>query len=162
GAGPRSTRNLCPSATAGGEATMRIPAKRLLLAGIIMLCSEFSYRDTATENALARLNAAWASSQSVDARLSAIRGELSSALPAPLGLIADSGRHQVPHFDGAVLHAAAGKPNIIRFVIDDLDLNTFNEALAAGYLPFIKTYFMDRGVVFDNSFVPISACCPDR
>src|SRR5262249_30234549 len=50
----------------------------------------------------------------------------------------------------------------IRFVTDDLDLNTFNEALAAGYLPFIKKYLVDPGVVFDNSFVPISACCPDR
>ena len=63
-----------------------------------------------------------------------------------------------PH---AIVHAA-GRPNIIVVMTDDLETGTFNTMLASGLLPNIKSRLVDKGFTFDNSFVTDSLCCPSR
>lgn len=58
--------------------------------------------------------------------------------------------------------ATAEKPNILVFMIDDLDEATFNAMLDMGLLPNIKGQLIDKGMRFTNSFVSDSACCPSR
>jgi arylsulfatase A-like enzyme len=57
---------------------------------------------------------------------------------------------------------AAQPLNVVQILTDDLDVNTLNDALAAGLLPAIRQRLVEEGVVFDNSFVPLPQCCPDR
>ena len=54
------------------------------------------------------------------------------------------------------------KSNVIVIMADDLDEASFNQLLAAGKLPNIKQYLIDKGVRFTNSFVNESICCPSR
>lgn len=55
-----------------------------------------------------------------------------------------------------------GTPNILIFLIDDLDSTTFDQMLAANQLPNIKSRIVDRSVHFSNTFVPGSICSPSR
>ena len=54
------------------------------------------------------------------------------------------------------------RPNIVTFLIDDLDTNLFEKLISDGYLPNIKNYIKDPGTTFTNSFVSVSLCCPSR
>jgi N-acetylglucosamine-6-sulfatase len=51
---------------------------------------------------------------------------------------------------------AAGRPNIIFILTDDLD------AASTSKVPSIKAYMADEGKTFDNAFVTYSLCCPSR
>lgn len=61
-----------------------------------------------------------------------------------------------------VIAAAAGKPDIVVLMTDDLDETTFDDALNIGFLPNIATDFVAGGMSFDESFVTDSLCCPSR
>lgn len=58
--------------------------------------------------------------------------------------------------------ADPGTPNILLFVLDDGDVDTFQRLLDAGKLPNIKSKIVDSGVNFQNTFVPCSICSPSR
>lgn len=64
--------------------------------------------------------------------------------------------------DGLGLGTTVAKPNIIVFMADDLDMNTYQTALNLKLLPNIKTHVIDRGVTFSDNFVTNSLCCPSR
>ena len=51
---------------------------------------------------------------------------------------------------------AAGRPNIIFVLTDDLD------AASVSKVPSLKAYMTDEGMTFDNAFVTYSLCCPSR
>jgi N-acetylglucosamine-6-sulfatase len=53
-------------------------------------------------------------------------------------------------------------PNIVVFMLDDLDQATFDQLLAGGKLPNIEHYLVDHGTTFNEAFVTDSACCPSR
>ena len=53
-------------------------------------------------------------------------------------------------------------PNVLVFLLDDLDEDTFNQMLGEGLLPNVQRHLLDRGVRFRNSFVSDAACCPSR
>ena len=52
-------------------------------------------------------------------------------------------------------------PNIVVIMADDLDETTLRDAESRGWLPHIAE-LRARGTTFDNSFVPLSLCCPSR
>ena len=58
--------------------------------------------------------------------------------------------------------ANCDKPNVLVFMVDDLDQKTFDVALANNLLPNIKKHLIDRGVTFNRSYVTDSLCCPSR
>lgn len=58
--------------------------------------------------------------------------------------------------------AASARNNVLVFMMDDLDEDSFNQLLNAGKLPNIKQYIVDKGVRFTNSFVTESICCSSR
>src|SRR5215211_5330475 len=51
---------------------------------------------------------------------------------------------------------AAGRPNIIFVLTDDLD------AASISKVPSLEAYMADEGTTFDNAFVTNSLCCPSR
>jgi N-acetylglucosamine-6-sulfatase len=51
---------------------------------------------------------------------------------------------------------AAGRPNIIFVLTDDLD------AASISKVPSLEAYMADEGKTFDNAFVTYSLCCPSR
>ena len=53
-------------------------------------------------------------------------------------------------------------PNVLLFVIDALDVETWQRLVAAGKLPNIKSKIIDGSVNFTNAFVPTSICSPSR
>ncbi len=58
--------------------------------------------------------------------------------------------------------AASPKPNVITFLLDDLDMDSFNALVAQGKLPNINKSFIKGGVRFENSFVANAVCAPSR
>ncbi|MEO8663457.1 MAG: sulfatase [Bryobacteraceae bacterium] len=58
--------------------------------------------------------------------------------------------------------AGTAKPNIILVMADDLDVNSMNAAVAAGFMPNVKKYLIDSGTTFTNFFASDSFCCPSR
>ena len=57
---------------------------------------------------------------------------------------------------------AAGKPNVLVILLDDLDYKTFDNMILAGQLPQIKSNLYDQGMNFTNAYVTNSLCCPSR
>jgi arylsulfatase A-like enzyme len=53
-------------------------------------------------------------------------------------------------------------PNILLFVVDDLDADTLQRMLDANQLPNIKSRIVDGAVNFQNTYVPTSICSPSR
>lgn len=53
-------------------------------------------------------------------------------------------------------------PNVVMFVIDDLDVDTLQKLLDADLLPNIKNRVVNGGVNFSNAYVPSSICSPSR
>jgi arylsulfatase A-like enzyme len=53
-------------------------------------------------------------------------------------------------------------PNIVVVMVDDLDVTALNNAVAAGFMPNLKKYVIDRGVTFNQSYVADALCCPSR
>jgi N-acetylglucosamine-6-sulfatase len=51
---------------------------------------------------------------------------------------------------------AAGRPNIIFILTDDLD------AASISKVPSLQAYMANEGMTFDNAFVTYSLCCPSR
>jgi N-acetylglucosamine-6-sulfatase len=51
---------------------------------------------------------------------------------------------------------AAGRPNIVLILTDDLDVASVSK------IPALKEDMADEGVTFDNAFVTESVCCPSR
>lgn len=77
---------------------------------------------------------------------------------AVLGLLSlASKKHEVTQ-----VAQGAAKPNVIQILADDLDVETFQAMLDAGYLPNIKARLVNQGTTFDNSFVSDALCCPSR
>src|SRR5215213_6479107 len=57
---------------------------------------------------------------------------------------------------------AAGKPNVLLILLDDLDYKTFDNMILAGQLPQIKSNLYDQGMNFTHAYVTNSLCCPSR
>ena len=55
-----------------------------------------------------------------------------------------------------------GKPNIVVFMIDDLDLPTLQTLLASGLMPNLKSYFVDVGVAFPETYAVAGLGGPSR
>jgi arylsulfatase A-like enzyme len=53
-------------------------------------------------------------------------------------------------------HAAAGKPNILFVLTDDLDLGEIAQ------MPTLQSKLVKQGVSFNDYFVSVSLCCPSR
>jgi len=51
---------------------------------------------------------------------------------------------------------AAGRPNIVFILTDDLDVASVSK------VPSLKGYMADKGLTFDHAFVTYSLCCPSR
>jgi len=58
--------------------------------------------------------------------------------------------------------AAAGRPNVILLMVDDLDAASLDAAVAAGYMPNFVEQVLGPGTTFTESFVTLSLCCPSR
>lgn len=56
----------------------------------------------------------------------------------------------------------AALPNVVMITVDDLDVDSFNAAVAANMMPNVKQALIDKGYTFANSFVVDSLCCPSR
>ena len=55
------------------------------------------------------------------------------------------------------------KPNIIVIMADDLDVNSLDAVLSVpGLMKNFKTYFINQGIKFKESFVTNALCCPSR
>ncbi len=54
------------------------------------------------------------------------------------------------------------RPNLIVVMVDDLDSESLQTALAQGLMPNLKTWVADAGTTFSNSFVTFPLCCPSR
>ena len=65
-------------------------------------------------------------------------------------------------FTATKVDAQIVRPNVVTFLIDDLDVNLFNKLVSDGYMPNVKNYILDPGTSFTNSFVSVSLCCPSR
>jgi arylsulfatase A-like enzyme len=57
---------------------------------------------------------------------------------------------------------AAGRPNVLLILLDDLDYKTFDNLILAGQLPQIKANLYDQGMNFTRAYVTNSLCCPSR
>ena len=55
-----------------------------------------------------------------------------------------------------------GKPDIVVFMIDDLDLPTLQTLLATGLMPNVKSYFVDVGVAFPETYAVAGLGGPSR
>ena len=67
---------------------------------------------------------------------------------------------QVGSFEARAQSAEA--PNLIVVMADDLSSNLMDDLLETGYAPNIQQYLIDEGILFENSFVTNSLCCPSR
>lgn len=56
----------------------------------------------------------------------------------------------------------AATPNILFFILDDLDARTMQVMLDANMLPNIRSKIVEGGVDFQNTYVPCSICSPSR
>jgi arylsulfatase A-like enzyme len=68
---------------------------------------------------------------------------------------------------GLVLANGAGvedvtRPDVVVLMADDLDVPTFETALALDLLPTLRSEMVDGGMSFDSSFVTDALCCPSR
>lgn len=55
-----------------------------------------------------------------------------------------------------------GRPNVVTFLLDDLDLESLNSLLAQGLLPNIQSHLINRGLRFDNHYATNPICAPSR
>jgi N-acetylglucosamine-6-sulfatase len=60
------------------------------------------------------------------------------------------------------LHGQSAKPNIVVFMIDDLDMPTMQVLLSKGLMPNLKSYFVDVGVAFPQTFAVAGLGGPSR
>ncbi|MEO5560065.1 MAG: sulfatase [Dokdonella sp.] len=58
--------------------------------------------------------------------------------------------------------AGTTRPDIVVLMTDDLDVDTFDTALALGLLPALQSALVEGGTRFDSSFVTDALCCPSR
>lgn len=58
--------------------------------------------------------------------------------------------------------SASAQSSVIVVMVDDLDVNTTQEMLAAGLLPNLKARMIDPGVTFTQYVVTDPRCCPSR
>lgn len=63
---------------------------------------------------------------------------------------------------GGGASGAGNRPNILVFLIDDLDAPTTQTMLASNLLPNIKSRIVDGACTFQNAYVPCSICSPSR
>lgn len=69
----------------------------------------------------------------------------------------------MPWADGDTrLRAQTGKPNVVVFMIDDLDMPTLQTLLSKGLMPNLKSYFVDVGVSFPQTFAVSGVGGPSR
>lgn len=54
------------------------------------------------------------------------------------------------------------RPNIIVIMADDLDVGSVQRMIDLGLMPNLRQHLIDEGIVFTNSFVTNSLCCPSR
>ena len=54
------------------------------------------------------------------------------------------------------------RPNILVFMVDDLDVGSLRAMTDAGFMPNLKRHIIDKGMSFTESFVTNSICCPSR
>ena len=53
-------------------------------------------------------------------------------------------------------------PNVVVFLVDDLDQALFDRMYAEGLLPSIRDHIGTQGTTFTNAFVTTGLCCPTR
>lgn len=56
------------------------------------------------------------------------------------------------------VRAAEDRPNIVVFVVDDLD----NHMGSLDHMQFVQKRLVDQGLVFENAVVTTALCCPTR
>jgi arylsulfatase A-like enzyme len=93
-----------------------------------------------------------------DTRLAGAAGHRLTALLAALACAA------APLAAGAAAKAEgnAKQPNILMIMTDDLDMQVFQSALQAGYLPNIQREIVAKSTNFAETFVALPMCCPSR
>ena len=87
--------------------------------------------------------------------------------PLPVGLsgtvhAAETGSvaGTAPEFGPAA--AAVTRPNVVVFLLDDLDARSLQRMLNKGLMPALKAQIVNQGTKFANAFVTTSWCCPSR
>jgi uncharacterized repeat protein (TIGR01451 family) len=58
--------------------------------------------------------------------------------------------------------AADDAPNVIVIMVDDLDVRSLQDMLAAGLMPSLKRRIVDRAVEMTEAYVTTPVCCPSR
>jgi arylsulfatase A-like enzyme len=58
--------------------------------------------------------------------------------------------------------AADARPNIVVIMVDDLDVDSFETAVAQGWMPKLESHLLRKGVRFTQSFATFPLCCPSR
>lgn len=58
--------------------------------------------------------------------------------------------------------AAGNAPNVVVFMIDDLEVDLLKQMTDSGKMPHFKSEFVDKGTSFLNAFVNRSVCCTSR
>lgn len=77
------------------------------------------------------------------------------ALTLLTSLSASSGRD-------AQAETSSSKPDIVVFMIDDLDMRLYDDMLDDGLLPNIERHIVERGTNFRRSYATDAICCPSR
>lgn len=54
------------------------------------------------------------------------------------------------------------QPNVVVIMTDDLSTKELNVVLNKGWMPNLKTYLINKGTTFTQSFVTNPVCCPSR
>jgi arylsulfatase A-like enzyme len=68
----------------------------------------------------------------------------------------------LPEVPPASGEPAAGRPNIVVIMTDDLDVHSLQVALALGLMPFLQQHVVEGSLQFRQAFVTNSLCCPSR
>jgi arylsulfatase A-like enzyme len=68
----------------------------------------------------------------------------------------------VVFYQNASLVTGLDRSHVVIIYLDDLDVNSFNDAIRAQLLPNISSEILAKGYEFKNSYVTFSLCCPSR
>jgi N-acetylglucosamine-6-sulfatase len=57
---------------------------------------------------------------------------------------------------------AETRPNVVVILVDDLDVESLETAVARGWMPKLETHLLRKGVWFSQCFTTFPLCCPSR
>src|SRR4051812_35564501 len=89
--------------------------------------------------------------------LSSLRSWIAALLAlALLAAACSSSKKSKPKPTTTTISKAAGRPNVVFVLADDLDLREI------AYLPSVERLIRDQGMALDDYFISNSLCCPSR